>query len=138
MVEESGIPFSINLIIGMPGETREMIMDTVHLVRQIGGFDTITVSIFTPYHGTVLRTVAVDKGWLNGNYITTHTTSSSALNMPKPYISSSEIDGLMRSIPLYVYFPESEWETIRRTETNDLEGERILGHYSALYKRNFF
>jgi radical SAM superfamily enzyme YgiQ (UPF0313 family) len=137
MVEESGIPFSINLIIGMPGETREMIMDTVHLVRQIGGFDTITVSIFTPYHGTVLRTVAVDKGWLNGNYITTHTTSSSALNMPKPYISSSEIDGLMRSIPLYVYFPESEWESIRRTETNDLEGERILGHYSALYKRNF-
>ena len=47
-----------------------MIMDTVYLVRQIRGFDTITVSIFTPYHGTVLRKVAVDKGWLNPNYIT--------------------------------------------------------------------
>ena len=112
-------------------------MDTVHLVRKIKGFDTVTVSIFTPYHGTVLRTVAIDNGWLDRDYLTKHTTSSSALNMPKPFVSSFEIDGLMRSIPLYIYFPETEWERIRRAEISDKEGERILEHYSAIYSRDF-
>ncbi len=60
----------MNLIIGMPGETRELIMDTIHFTRTIKGFDTVTVSIFTPYHGTVLRDIAVKNGWLEKNYIT--------------------------------------------------------------------
>lgn len=137
MVEQSGIPFSMNLIIGFPGETREMIMDTVRLVRRIIGFDTITVSIFTPYHGTQLREVAVDHGWLSEKYITKHTTSSSALNMPRPYVSSSEIDGLMRTLPLYVYFPETDWGEIHRAEIGDEEGNQILEHYSSIYREKF-
>jgi len=31
MIAESGIAFSLNLIIGMPGETLELIMDTIEL-----------------------------------------------------------------------------------------------------------
>ncbi len=137
MIAESGIPFSLNLIIGMPGETRDLVMDTIHFSRIIKGYDTITVSIFTPYHGTVLRDVAVKNSWLDENYITKHTTSSSALNMPEPYISSKEIDGFMRVIPLYIYFPEIEWENIRRAETPDRKGDKIMEYYSEIYKRDF-
>ena len=136
-IADSGIPFSLNLIIGMPGETRDLVMDTINFTRTMRGFDTVTVSIFTPYHGTVLREVAVKNGWLDKNYITTHTTSSSQLKMPKPYLSSKEIDGLMRVIPLYIYFPEAEWENIKRAEIPDKEGDRILEHYSEIYKRDF-
>ncbi len=136
-IEQSGIAFSVNLIIGFPGETRDLVMETVELVRQITGYDTITVSIFTPYRGTVLREVAVKNGWLDKDHITIHTTSSSVLNMPSPYLSSKEIDGLMRTIPLYVYFPKSEWEMIKRAETIDEEGNKILEHYSKIYKANF-
>ena len=136
-IEKSGIPFSLNLIIGMPGETRELIMDTIHFTRTIKGFDTVTVSIFTPYHGTVLRDIAVKNGWLEKNYITKHTTSCSALNMPEPYLSSLDIDGLMRVIPLYIYFPESEWDNIKRAEIPDNEGDNVLEYYSHIYKRDF-
>ena len=63
-IANSGVGFSINLIIGFPGETRELVMETIHLVRQVRGYDTVTVSIFTPYRGTVLKEVAVKNGWL--------------------------------------------------------------------------
>ena len=137
IIAESGIPFSLNLIIGMPGETRELIMDTVHFTRTILGYDTITVSIFTPYNGTVLRKIAVNNGWLDSDYITKHTTSSSALKMPPPLLSSEDIDGLMRVLPLYIYFPESEWSKIKRAEKDDRKGNEILEYYSEIYKRDF-
>ena len=137
MIAKCGIPFSLNLIIGMPGETRDLIMDTVRFSRTIIGYDTITVSIFTPYNGTVLRDVAVNNGWLDSDYITKHTTSSSALKMPPPMLSSQEIDGLMRVLPLYIYFPESEWSKIEVAEKDDREGNKILEYYSKIYKDDF-
>lgn len=137
IIAESGIAFSVNLIIGFPGETRDLIIETIDLVRQIKGYDTITVSIFTPYRGTVLREVAVKNNWLDPEHITIHTTSSSVLNMPPPYLSSADIDGLMRVIPLYVYFPKSEWSMIKRAEIDDAEGNKVLNYYSEIYKKNF-
>ena len=108
IAHKSSIPFSLNLIIGMPGETRDRIFDTVEFVRTLTGYDTVTVSIFTPYHGTVLREVAVKNGWLPQDYITKHTTSSSALKMPPPSVSPRDIDGSMRVLPLCIYFPKEE------------------------------
>jgi len=136
-IHASGIPFSVNLIIGFPGETREHIMDTVELVRSIDGFDTLTVSIFTPYHGTTLRAIAVQNGWLDGNTITKHTTSKSLLEMPPPYVSSEDIDGLAATLPLYCYFPKDEWEAIRRAETPDEEGLKLREEYQEIYRRDF-
>jgi len=137
IIAESGIAFSVNLIVGMPGETRELIFDTVKLVRSITGYDSLTVSIFTPYHGTVLRNVAVSNGWLDPTSITKHTTSSSMLKMPPPYISSADIDELMRVLPLYCYFPENEWDRLERAEKDDDLGNEILKEYSSIYKEAF-
>ena len=39
VIAESGIPYSLNLIIGLPGETRDLIMDTVRFTKTIRGFD---------------------------------------------------------------------------------------------------
>lgn len=136
-IRESGIPFSVNLIIGFPGETREHIMDTVELVRSISGYDTLTVSIFTPYHGTSLRAVAVRNGWLDDSTITRHTTSRSLLDMPPPYVSADDLDGLAATLPLYCYFPKKEWKNIRRAEIPDEEGKNLLAHYQEVYRENF-
>ena len=100
-------------------------------------FDTVTVSIFTPYAGTVLRDVAVNNNWLDKNHLTTHTTTKSQLNMPPPYLSSSDIDQLMRVMPLYIYFPKSEWPKLKRAEINDDEGNKILKYYSDIYTKDF-
>ncbi len=137
MIAESGIAFSINLIIGMPGETRDLIMDTVELARSVRGYDTITSFIFTPYHGTPLRKTAVENGWLDPDTITKHNTSRSLLKMPPPYLSADEIDGLLAVLPLYVYFPKSEWESLRRAEKDDEEGLKIRQHYTQIYTENF-
>tara|TARA_A100001037_G_C15125747_1_gene626068 strand:+ start:569 stop:2218 length:1650 start_codon:yes stop_codon:yes gene_type:complete len=137
VIAQSGVAFSLNLIIGLPGETRELVMDTVEFCRTIYGFDTVTVSIFTPYAGTVLRDVAVNNNWLDKNHLTTHTTTKSQLNMPPPYLSSSDIDQLMRVMPLYIYFPKSEWPKLKRAEINDDEGNKILKYYSDIYTKDF-
>jgi len=136
-IAESGIAFSINLIIGFPGETRELVMETVDLVKQIKGYDTITVSIFTPYRGTILQKIAVQNGWLDKDHITIHTTSSSVLKMPSPYLSSKDIDGLMKMLPLLVYFPKSEWKNITGAEQDIEKGKEIYDHYLKIYKDNF-
>ncbi len=138
IISRSSIPFSVNLIIGMPGETRELIMDTVELVRSVQGYDSLTVSYFTPYHGTVLRTVAIANKWMDGTTITNHTMSGSILEMPPPYVSSQDIDGLMRTLPLYCYFPKSDWKDVERAEIFDDEGNQIYKELSERYRSEFF
>ena len=112
-------------------------MDTVRLCKTIHGFDALTVSIFTPYAGTVLREVAVRNGWVDKDHITTHTTNKSALTMPPPYLSSDEIDGLMKVLPLYIYFPESDWDSLKKAEIDNAEGRDLLRKYSEIYTRDF-
>lgn len=137
IIAKSDIAFSLNLIIGFPGETRDLVMDTVELIRSISGYDVITISIFTPYSGTVLREVAVKNHWLDKKVITKHTTSRSMLAMPYPYLSADDIDGLIRVIPLYCFFPKNEWVRIRRAEIDDEEGNENLQYYSRIYKEKF-
>ena len=134
---ESKIPHTKNLLIGFPGETRDMVMETVELVKLIGGYDSLTVSIFTPYHGTELREVALKNNWLDPNRHTPSITVSSILKMPPPYLSEEDISGLIRVIPLYCYFPKSEWKEIRRAEKDDEQGNEILEHYSSIYRDEF-
>jgi len=135
-IAQSGIAFSVNNIIGFPGETRDMIFDTIDLNRQLRGYDATTVSIFTPYHGTELRTLAVEKGYIDPDVITKHTISNSLLKMP--HLPSEEIDGLIRTFPLYVRFPKDEWTKIRQAEANTEEGKLIYSEYQKKYRDQFF
>ncbi|MEW6407126.1 MAG: radical SAM protein [Patescibacteria group bacterium] len=133
IISDSGIDFSINYIIGFPFETREMVFDSIRLAKQIKGYDSITVSIFTPYRGTILRQAAIEAGWLDPDALTTHTTASSIFKMP--LFTSRQIDGLIRTFPLYVEFEESLWAEIGKAEMFEPGGEEILAKYSELYKK---
>ena len=133
LIAESGIAYSVNNIIGFPDETREMVFETIEFNRQLRGYDTLTVSIFTPYHGTSLRDVAVAKGYLDKGALTTHTTSSSLLRMSK--LSSQQIDGLARTFTLYVELPKSMWPKIEAAERFDEEGETIFAILSEIYQQ---
>ena len=136
IIAHGQIAFSVNNIIGFPDETREMIFETIELNRQIRNYDSLTVSIFTPYHGTKLRELAVDRGYLDPDVITTHTTSNSILNMPQ--LSSAEIDGLMRTFTCYVKFHKDEWPKILQAESDTEEGNRIFDEYQQKYRLRFF
>ena len=49
----------------------------------------------------------------------------------------AEIDNLMRVLPLYCYFPKGEWDNIRRAESPDEEGNRMLDSLQKIYRREF-
>ena len=53
-VKDSGIPFSVNNIVGFPHETRELAFDTIRLNRHIDADDRNAYP-YTPFHGTPLR-----------------------------------------------------------------------------------
>jgi radical SAM superfamily enzyme YgiQ (UPF0313 family) len=131
ILSRSSIAFSINNIIGFPDETRELIFDTIEFNRQLSGYDALTVSIFTPYHGTALRDEAVRKGYLDPETLTTHTTASSLLSMPQ--LSSKQIDGLMRTFAMYVKFPKKWWHYIEEAEEFSTKGNEMFDKLSNIY-----
>lgn len=135
IIKRGGIPFTVNNIIGFPDETRELIFETIELNRQFSGFDTLTVSIFVPYRGAKLREEAVLKGYLNPDTTTTHTTSSSLLDMP--HLTSQEIDGLMRTFTMYVDFPKKWWPHIEKAEKFTKEGDEIFGKLGKIYQEAY-
>ena len=132
MIEKSDIQYSINYIIGFPFETRDMVFDTIRLARKIKSYDAITVSIFTPYRGTLLRDLAIENGWLDSEALTVHTTAKSMLNMP--LFPAEQIERLMRTFPLYVEFDESEWQEIAKAEMPGPKGDAVLDYYSKIYR----
>jgi radical SAM superfamily enzyme YgiQ (UPF0313 family) len=58
-----GITVHGTFILGLPGETRETIQETIRFAREVNPH-TIQVSIAAPYPGTELHRRAVEEGWL--------------------------------------------------------------------------
>ncbi len=119
VVAKVGIPYSVNVIIGMPYETRDLVFDTIRLNRELGGFDSVAPNIFTPYHGTPLRDMAIKEGWLDPNLQTRSFVGGSLLKMPPPYLQPGEMLALQSVYNFYVTLPESRWPDIRRAENGD-------------------
>jgi radical SAM superfamily enzyme YgiQ (UPF0313 family) len=61
---ELGIVIHGTFILGLPGETRETIEETIRFATQINPH-TIQVSLAAPYPGTELYRQALDRGWLD-------------------------------------------------------------------------
>ena len=114
-----------NCIIGMPDENRDLIFDTINFVRKLPkNIDATGAYVFAPYHGTPLRDLAIEKGYIKSDDVVSLSLSSgsgSMLNMPQ--LSSSEIAGLARTFAYYVKFPKDRWNDIRIAEKFTPEGD---------------
>lgn len=87
----NGLNTDCNFIVGYPYETLEYAWDTVNFARQLKCKD-INCAIFTPYHGTKLRKVCEDEGFIDKNVICQlNTEGNSMLDMPPPYMNKEEI-----------------------------------------------
>ena len=58
-----GITVHGTFILGLPGETRETIQETIRFAREVNPH-TLQVSVAAPYPGTELHRQAVENGWL--------------------------------------------------------------------------
>jgi radical SAM superfamily enzyme YgiQ (UPF0313 family) len=138
-INASNIPYSLNVIIGMPFETRSMVMDTARMVHRAAGYDGLTIGMFQPYHGAKLRQIAVDAGFLNAEYLSGNIDSdmgggyldSWALNMPEPYLQEADVRQLTRTFALYAHFDESRWPEIQAAETNDELYQELMQQYQT-------
>jgi len=63
---ELGIKIHGTFIVGLPGETKETIQETIRFAKEINPH-TLQVSLAAPYPGTFLHKQATENGWLDEN-----------------------------------------------------------------------
>ena len=88
---ELGITIHGTFILGLPGETRETIEETIRFAAEINPH-TIQVSLAAPYPGTFLYKQALENGWLdsaNAELVDDHGVQIAPLHYP--HLSHSEI-----------------------------------------------
>jgi len=88
---ELGITIHGTFILGLPGESRETIEETIRFAREINPH-TIQVSLAAPYPGTELYNEALEHGWLDHNHadlVDAHGVQIAPLHYP--HLSHTEI-----------------------------------------------
>jgi anaerobic magnesium-protoporphyrin IX monomethyl ester cyclase len=111
-----------NSIIGKPDETRKLIFDTINLCRSLpDGIEASGAFIWAPYHGTPLRDLAVQKGYVSADSIASISNCARSM-MTMPSITKDEIQGLARTYSFYVKFPEERFPEIKIAENFDDAG----------------
>jgi radical SAM superfamily enzyme YgiQ (UPF0313 family) len=125
-----GIQFSINNITGFPTETKKLAFDTIEFNRHIDS-DNQNIYAFVPFHGTPLRKMCEDLGFIKSETITKCITAESQLVMPQ--YPPHEIEEIKKCFALYIKFPKKRWKEIKRAESNDNEGNRIYANLKAEY-----
>ncbi len=88
---ELGITIHGTFIMGLPGETKETIRETIEFAKDINPH-TLQVSLAAPYPGTFLHKQAVENGWLdadNAELIDDNGVQVAPLHYP--HLSHSEI-----------------------------------------------
>ena len=121
IAREAGLSTTCNFIIGYPYETMENCMQSVELAAQLGCNDT-NAFIYTPYHGTPMRDMCVQGGFIEDDLIVEmrHDDQGTYLNMPKPYMSREEIQ--------YMY---NNFVRLFRERERELKGETISATVSV-------
>jgi len=127
IMNEVGIPFSVNNIMGFPHETRELAFDTVKLNRRFECADR-NAFMFTPFTGTPLRDECNRLGFTDPEQVVQSVnTDGTPLDMPQ--FPRAEVQGLIKTFNMYVNFDESRWPEIREAEPDTPEANE---RYEAL------
>jgi len=101
---ELGITIHGTFILGLPGETKETIQETIRFATEINPH-TIQVSLAAPYPGTFLFNQAVENGWLDADHaelVDEHGIQIAPLHYP--HLSHQEIFDSVETFYRRFYF----------------------------------
>ncbi|HKX10526.1 MAG TPA: hopanoid biosynthesis associated radical SAM protein HpnJ [Stellaceae bacterium] len=101
---ELGITIHGTFILGLPGETKETIQETIRFATEINPH-TIQVSLAAPYPGTFLYNQAVENGWLDADHaelVDEHGIQIAPLHYP--HLSHQEIFDSVETFYRRFYF----------------------------------
>jgi len=107
-----GITIHGTFILGLPGETRETIEETIRFATEINPH-TIQVSLAAPYPGTYLYRQALDNGWLdsaNAELVDAHGVQIAPLHYP--HLTHTEIFDSVETFYRRFYFRRSKIASI--------------------------
>jgi radical SAM superfamily enzyme YgiQ (UPF0313 family) len=135
ILNKHSLKTSVNNIIGLPDETRELIFDTINLNRKIK-VDSISGFVFQPYRGTKLREYCINKGYLTDENLTDNLIGHSILSMPQ--LSKNEIEGLLRTFILYIKLPKKYYFQIKIAEQLNEEGDLMLNKLKPILYKYYF
>ena len=105
---ELGIKIHGTFILGLPGETKETIQETIRFAKEINPH-TIQISLAAPYPGTFLYKQAKENGWFdtnNAELVDDNGIQIAPLHYP--HLSHSEIFNSVEEFYKAVLFPRAE------------------------------
>ena len=109
---ELGIVIHGTFILGLPGETKETIEETIRFAAEINPH-TIQVSLAAPYPGTHLYRQALENGWLDdasAELVDAHGVQIAPLHYP--HLSHTEIFDAVETVYKRFYFRSSKIASI--------------------------
>ncbi len=115
-----GITIHGTFIVGLPGETRETIQETMRFAREINPH-TIQVSLAATYPGTFLYQQANENGWLQDDHGLVAANGVQVSSLSYPHLSQEEIFAAVSEFYNRFYFrpgkiAEMTWEMFRSPE----------------------
>jgi hopanoid biosynthesis associated radical SAM protein HpnJ len=116
-----GITIHGTFIVGLPGETKETIEETIRFAKDVNPH-TLQVSLAAPYPGTELYRQAVENKWLHEHHETLVATDGFQISsLQYPHLSNVEIFEAVKDFYKRFYFRPSKiaeltWEMICSAE----------------------
>lgn len=112
-LKQFGLRVSTFNMIGLPGETRENVFETIRLNRELD-VDSVNVYIVYPYPGTeISKKYNIKLRGEDGKLVPVNRSSSFAFSQMSP----QEVEGLLQTFDLYLRLPEEMWLAIRKAES---------------------
>jgi radical SAM superfamily enzyme YgiQ (UPF0313 family) len=103
MAKDAGLFVAISVIIGYPGETRDMLIQTIDLVKKAEP-DDVYICVATPYPGTELRRLVEEMGYEISNDWGRYDTTTPIFKNPN--LSAEDIRKLRTSFYNSFYSPK--------------------------------
>ena len=103
LAKDAGLLVAMSVIIGYPGETPNMLKQTIDLIRKTEP-DDVYLCVATPYPGTELRSLVEDMGWTMSNDWRLYDTITPVFENPN--LSAEEIRKLRRTFYDSFYSPK--------------------------------
>jgi len=122
------IKVTANVMIGLPEETREMIFESIRLMRALKP-TSLGLCIFQPFKGTRLYQYSVNKKYCDPSNIISTTVYTP--NMANNKLPSEELIKLLYTFNLYVKMDETDWPLIDSIDFNTDSGTALFRHLTA-------
>lgn len=115
-IRKEGIRVSSYNMLGIPGETRKHIFQTIELNRKCKPASS-SVVFLNPYPGTKIREFAISKGYMSPTDYVKGDFYDVPLNMPQ--ISERELKGLLKTFYVYTKVPKILFPVVRFCENDN-------------------